>query len=151
MNLTAGAVTTITITVTAEDGSTKDYTINVFRMRSLVSDNATLGSLTVTDASSGAAQTLDPAFSPSKTDYKIRLANSVDEITIVAETAVVGATSDFNTEVPDDDPAADGRKVFLNAGLSRVFTITVTAENGTEMKEYKVDTVPRARYAIRQC
>ena len=138
VNLNAGAVTTITVTVTAEDGSTKDYTINVFRMRSLVSDNATLGSLTVTDAS-GAAQTLDPAFSPSKTDYKIRLANSVDEITIVAETAVVGATSDFNTEVPDDDPAADGRQVFLNAGLSRVFTITVTAENGIEKKEYKVE------------
>ena len=66
VNLTAGAENTITLTVTAEDGSTKDYTIKVFRERSLVSDNATLGSLTVTDASSGAAQTLDPAFSPSK-------------------------------------------------------------------------------------
>ena len=130
VNLTAGAETTITVTVTAEDGSTKDYTITVFRMRSLVSDNATLGSLTVTDASSGAAQTLDPAFAPSKTNYRVRVANSVNEVTIAAETAVVGATRVFDG-APDDDPATDGRQVFLSAGLPRDFTITVMAENST--------------------
>ena len=119
-------------------------------MRSLVSDNATLGSLTVTDASSGAAQTLDPAFSPSKTNYKVRMANSVDEITIVMETAVVGAA--LSSDVPDDDPTTDGRQVFLSAGLPRDFTITVTAENSMSrcLGIYGY-TVPRARYAIRQC
>ena len=145
VNLTAGAVTTITVTVMAEDGSTKDYTINVFRERSLISDNATLGSLTVTDASSGAAQTLEPAFSPSKTNYKVRMANSVDEITIVTETAVVGAR--FTSDVPDDDPTTDGRQVFLSAGLPRVFTITVTAENDTDMQDYKV-TLYRERATL---
>ena len=145
VNLNAGAVTTITVTVTAEDGSTKDYTIKVFRMRSLISDNATLGSLTVTDGS-GAAQTLDPAFSPSKTNYKVRMANSVDEITIVTETAVVGATI-FMSDVPDDDPTIDGSQVFLSAGLPRVFTIIVRAENDTDEKTYTI-TLYRERATL---
>ena len=146
MSLTAGAETTITVTVTAEDGSTKDYTITVFRERSLVSDNATLGSLTVTDASSGTAQTLDPAFSPSKTDYKVRIANSVDEITIVMETAVVGATI-VMSDVPDDDPTIDGSQVFLSAGLPRPFMVTVIAENGTDRKTYTI-TLYRERATL---
>ena len=127
VNLTAGAETTITVTVTAEDGSTTDYTIEVFRMRGLVSDNATLGSLTVTDAS-GEAQALDPEFAPSETSYKVRVANSVDVVNIAAETAVVGATLDISS-VPDDDPSTPGMQVFLSAGVSRTFSVTVSAEN----------------------
>ena len=64
------------------------------------------------------------------------MANSVDEITVVMETAVVGAA--LSSDVPDDDPTTDGSQVFLSAGLPRVFTITVTAENGTDMEEYTV-------------
>ena len=57
VNLTAGAETTITVTVTAEDGSTKDYTIKVYRSASTLSTDNALKSLTVTGLNTESATT----------------------------------------------------------------------------------------------
>ena len=57
--LTAGANTVITVTVTAEDGSTRQaYTITVYSQRSNRSDNANLSVLSLSGVS------LSPAFDP---------------------------------------------------------------------------------------
>ena len=44
-----GVTKTITVTVTAEDGTTGDYTVRVTRDEPGVSDDATLGALTLSD------------------------------------------------------------------------------------------------------
>ena len=138
VSIDAGEKKTITVTVTAENGTTKKaYKLNVFRSRPLASDNATLGSLSITDAS-GAAQTLDPEFDSKKLDYKVRVKNGVNVVTIAAETTVVGASSVF-TNAADDDPVTAGRQVYLTEGAEpRLITITVTSENGSATKAYKV-------------
>ena len=87
VNLPAGQVTTITVTVTAEDGTMQTYTVELYRMRSAteVSDDARLKSLRVTD-SSDMDQVLDPEFDSDKTMYNVRVANSVGRVNIVPET-----------------------------------------------------------------
>ena len=50
VELTGGATTLITITVTAEDGATtSEYMVNVYRQREELSEDATLSALSVSD------------------------------------------------------------------------------------------------------
>ena len=63
VELTAGVETTITVEVTAEDGSTKDYTVVVYRENYEKMDVKTLNVLTVhpgTDTTT--PENLDPTF-----------------------------------------------------------------------------------------
>ena len=138
VNLVAGQVTTITITVTAEDGSMQTYTINLYRMRSAteLSDDARLKSLRVTD-SSDMDQTLDPEFDSDKTMYNVRVANSVSVVTIVPETVEFGANYAFQdaTDSPltDSDGTVSGHQVSLPAaGVAPIeVNVVVTPENST--------------------
>ena len=77
VSLTVGAETNITVTVTAEDGSTtKTYTVAVYRERAPKSDDATLSALTLDGA------VLSPAFDSNVTTYTARAAYGSDEVTL---------------------------------------------------------------------
>ena len=140
VNLAAGQVTTITITVTAEDGTMETYTVVLYRMRapSQISDDARLKSLRVTD-SSDMDQVLDPTFDSGKTMYNVRVAHRVTQVTIVPETFEFGANFTYD---PDEDinQSASGHQVNLaGAGEAPIeVSVMVTAEDGAAMKTYTV-------------
>ena len=144
VDLTAGMKTRITITVTAEDRATTDaYMVDVYRERATPSDDATLSAMSLS------AGTLSPAFNSDTIEYKARVANAVDKVTISrtlndnaggGSTAV--ATSDNDCSTPDDDPAVPG-DVSLNAGDNTNICVTATAEDDST-KAYLI-TVYRMR------
>ena len=109
---------TATITVTTEDGN-KTATCKV----TVKSNDATLATLTVNQG------TLNPAFNPAVTAYTVGVANDITSI-------VLGATATSTAATVSGDTGTQA----LNEG-DNVFTITVTAEDGT-VKDYTV-TVTR--------
>ena len=75
--MTAGMVTTITITVTAEDGTTtKTYVVKVYRENLEESEDATLSALSLSDGM------LDPAFMSDRMEYDARVGSDVSEVTV---------------------------------------------------------------------
>jgi uncharacterized delta-60 repeat protein len=121
--LSVGA-NTITISVTAQDGTTvKNYVVTVTRA---ASTNANLSALTV---SSG---TLSPVFAAGTTAYSVSVTNAVTSITVMGTKADTGATLSTN----------NGVSQALSVGANSI-TITVTAQDGTTIKNYLV-TVTRA-------
>ena len=100
------------ITVTAENGTQKIYTVNVTREK--CTDN-TLKLLTVSGG------TLTPPFSPSDTVYNVTVPYETDSITITAEKN-------------HDTATVTGAGVKSLAVGSNSFEITVTAQNGAQKK-----------------
>jgi len=114
---------TITITVTAEDGTTtKIYPITVVRA---ASNDATLKSLTVSNGD------LSPAFAASVIEYTVNVANDVTAITVTGVANHAEARVDGNVT---------GKTLVVG---NNTVAITVTAEDGTTTKTYTV-TVVRA-------
>ena len=141
--LAAGAKTAITITVTAEDRTTTDtYIVNVYRERAELSDDATLSELRLS------AGTLSPAFMSDTIEYKARVANAVDEVTVSrilndnagGATAAVATSTD--ADCTDNNEPASG-DVSLNAGENTYICVTATAEDDST-KTYMI-TVYRLR------
>ena len=125
--LTAGGTTSIYITVTAENGSKKDYVIQVTRAQDpnyVPSSNADLKSLSVD------GYNLSPVFDADVTQYYVWLPYEADAVTLKAEKA------DGKAKV------AIGTYEELLPGKGTTVPVTVTAEDGTE-KIYSV-TVVRA-------
>ena len=123
-NLGAGGSDTVfTITVTAEDGETKNlYQIVVHREEkeeTILSDEARLLSL------KPATGTLSPAFDPDQLTYTLTVPYEVTTMTFDAE-ASEGAVYRVN------------RKNLGAGGSDTVFTITVTAEDGETKTLYQV-------------
>lgn len=118
-----GSDTVFTITVTAEDGETKNiYQVTVHREEKeepLLSDDARLLSLTPETG------TLSPAFSPDRLSYTLTVPFSVTTMSFAAE-PVEGATYRVN------------RKNLGAGGSDTLFTITVTAEDGETKTVYEV-------------
>ncbi|MDL2240654.1 cadherin-like beta sandwich domain-containing protein, partial [Bacteroidales bacterium OttesenSCG-928-K22] len=100
---------TFTVTVTAEDGNTQDYTINIYRKSTV----ATLATLSIDPA------TLSPTFASDTYTYDVTVANAIDEITIAATTTHAEAV------ITDGHLGLKTVNVGANA-----FTVTVTAEDG---------------------
>lgn len=126
--LKLGGVTDITITVTAQDGRTRVYTISVTREEDPnrpKSSQCELENLTVTDF------LLSPAFKPDVTEYVIWLPYEVTGV------EVVGTPKDGRATV-----TVEGNKR-LQPGKDNPITITCRAEDGTE----KVYTVIAKRAA----
>ena len=131
-NLGAGGSDTLfRITVTAEDGETKnEYHVTVHRQekeeeeKPELSADASLLSLTP------ASGTLTPAFEPDVYEYSLTVPFEVTTMTFTAE-APAGATYRVNTQ----------RSTV--GGSDTLFRITVTAEDGETKKEYHV-TVHRS-------
>ena len=121
----------ITVEVTAEDGNTaKTYTVTVTRAAPPPSADATLSSLTLSDAAF--------TFASDTTSYDVSVANGVDETTVRATANDDGATYEIKLGGVVD---ADGT-VSLAVG-GNVITVEVTAEDGKTTKTYTV-TVTRA-------
>lgn len=115
--LAAGGTTAVRIKVTAENGATKEYVINVTRAQDpnyVKSNDANLGELSVE------GYALSPAFSQDVTRYFVWLPYEQETISIVAEKAHDLASID----VAECEELAPGRATDL--------TVTVTAEDGTE-------------------
>jgi hypothetical protein len=114
---------TITVSVTAQDGTVKTYTVTVTR---LPSSNTNLSSLAL---SSG---TLSPAFDKNTVKYSATVDNSVSEISVCAKTDDSAASFTVN--------GSTEQKVKLAIG-SNTITVLVTAADGST-KTYKI-TVTR--------
>ena len=111
---------TISVTVTAEDGSTKKtYTITVVRD---ASSNADLGALSVNKG------VLTPVFDADVTEYSVHVGNEIASITVTATAAHT------NAEVTGTDDYS------LIVGNNTI-TVTVTAEDGTTQKTYTITVV----------
>lgn len=125
--LAAGATTNVVITVTAENGTTKTYTIAVAREQDpnyVESDNANLSSLSVD------GYAMSPAFSPEVLQYYVWLPYEAESVAVNAE---------------QEDKKAQyqiGAYEQLIPGKGTDIAVTVTAEDGSQ-KVYTV-TVVRA-------
>ncbi|MEN8155847.1 MAG: cadherin-like beta sandwich domain-containing protein [Bacteroidota bacterium] len=113
---TVSVPSTTTVTVTADDGSTKDYTVTVRE----IGTDATLSALT-TDVGS-----LDPVFEPGVTTYTLDVPEGTTGVNLTATASDAHATL-------TGDGAID-----VSSG-SATATITVTAEDGTTLETYTVD------------
>ena len=117
----------IKVTVTAQDGTTKKvYTVTVTREAPGISSDATLSALSLSEGE------LSPTFDAATTSYTASVANTVDEVTVMATKSHTSATVAYDPVNPVD----------LDVGATPI-TVTVTAGDGTTMKEYTV-TVTRA-------
>ena len=115
----------ITVTVTAEDGTTGNYTVRVTRDAPGVSSNADLGALSLSEGA------LSPAFDPAMLTYTASVGNDVDEVTVTA-------SPNHGSAKVVQSPV---NPVTLVEGANPI-TLTVTAEDATTTKTYTV-TVTR--------
>ena len=115
----AGANTTISIVVTAPNGSQKPYIVTV--NRAAPGGNNNLQSLSVSPGS------LAPGFNPSTRSYTVNVADSVDSITVAAQAQDAGATVSINNQTTTNLSVPLGA-----AGTSTQVSIDVTAPNGNE-------------------
>lgn len=116
-NLTAGGTTSVHITVTAENGNTREYVIQVTRAQDpnyVKSDNADLKTLSVE------GYILSPVFAADVTQYYVWLPYETETVSIKAETA------DSKAKL------AIGTYEELVPGKGTAVPVTVTAEDGTE-------------------
>ena len=116
VNLAVGD-TVITVEVTAEDGTTKTYTVTV--TRASLSADATLSSLDLSGV------TLSPLFASDTTSYTGSVASSVTSTMVAAATTHAGAMAVVKLRGADTDGTVN-----LAVG-DTVITVEVTAEDGT--------------------
>ena len=121
--LGAGA-NTVTVEVTADDGTTKVYTVTATRA---AANDASLSGLSLSGI------TLSPAFDPATTSYSATVHHSVSSTVVTADAAHDDATAVVKLGGVID---ADGT-VALAAGANTV-TVEVTAQDGAAMRVYTV-------------
>lgn len=140
--------TSIPITVTAEDGTTKTYTITVEREDAPVievpkSNDATLKSLTVKD------QTLDPTFKSNISTYAIKVKNDVTSLDISA----IANHEKAKVEITGNKDLKEGVntvsiKVTAEDGSVNNYTINVTREEAPKTENpttEKPTTTPKPK------
>ncbi len=119
-----GETLEVTITVKAENGNTKTYTLNIKR----ISDNTDLEYVKVE------GETVTNYDEDTKT-YSItvdnKLQNAEIEVKAISEKAKVRIESEVQTQIVDMQVSLDG------PGTEKMLTVTVTAEDGTN-KEYYI-------------
>ena len=125
----------ITVTVTAEDGTTvQSYTITVITK----SNDASLSALTLSDV------TLSPSFATGTTSYTGDVPGNVVDTTVTATTTDEGAT--VAVTPVDADGSTDGHQVTLEVGPNPI-TVTVTAEDGTTVQSYTITVITKSNDA----
>ena len=122
--LNEGGTTVISILVTAQDSTTKTYSITVTRAPGA---DATLSNIGV---SSG---TLSPTFAASTTSYADTVANTSSTITITPTATDPNATIKVNGATVASGSASG--PIALAVGINTITTV-VTAQNGSTTKTY---------------
>jgi hypothetical protein len=117
---------TVTVQVTAQDGTTQSYTVAVTRA---ASSDATLSALTLSQGS------LSPSFASGTLAYTSSVPNSVSSLIVTPTTNDANATATVNG-------ASATTPVTLAVGSNTV-TVQVTAQDGVTTQSYTV-TVTRA-------
>ncbi|MDC1345634.1 BspA family leucine-rich repeat surface protein, partial [Planktomarina temperata] len=117
---------TVTVQVTAQDGTTQSYTVAVTRA---ASSDATLSALTLSQGN------LSPSFASGTLAYTSSVPNSVSSLIVTPTTNDANATATVNG-------ASAATPVTLAVGSNTV-TVQVTAQDGTTTQNYTV-TVTRA-------
>ena len=129
--LTAGVRKTISVVVTAQDGTTvKTYTV---RVRRGLFSNADLRGLSLLGAD-GAA--LSPEFDAATTSYRVTVQNSISRIRVAPQ----GREPDTRVNVDGariSVGTASG-EIALVAGVPKDILVVVTAQDGTTTKTYTV-------------
>lgn len=121
--------TTIDIVVTAQDGTTKTYQVNVTRAAASSAD------LTGLVPSAG---TLSPAFNPTTFAYDLSLGNAVDSITLTPTAADAAASITVNgSAVASGTTSAP---LPLSEGTNQ-FSVVVMAQDGVTTRSYTVNVV----------
>ena len=132
----------ITVQVTAQDGTTKDYTATITR-QAAQSSNANLSNLTASSATSSGgtftALTLTPVFSATTTNYAATVPNTTTHAKL---TPTVDDTGKATVTVEGDavTSGSESSAIELNVGANAI-TVQVTAQNGTT-KDY-IATITR--------
>lgn len=127
--LTVGA-NSISIQVTAADGSTKTYTVSVTRAIAIASTDAGLVSLAISDG------TLSPDFAQSTHSYSASVTNLVTSIRVTAASSESHATITVNGTVVVSGTASAA--IPLTAGVNTIIT-RVIAQDGTTVNTYVID------------
>ena len=131
ITLTEDMVTTITVVVTAQNGTTMTYTLAVTRA-AFQSSDATLRTLGIDPAT----VTLVPAFTGSTTSYTSSVGNAVPTIRVTPDVSQANATVTVNgAAVTSGQPS---QTITLTADTVTTITVVVTAQNGTTTKTYTV-------------
>ena len=121
--------------VTAQDGTTKTYTVTVTRAGSAV---ATLTGLSLSNAAS-----LSPLFASGTDSYTASVGTLVDSITVTATRTQENATITVNGTSVNSGSASG--LIPLNVG-SNTITVVVTAQDGTT-KTYRVYVIRKSNDA----
>ena len=131
--LRAGAETTITVTVTAEDtGRRQTYTVTVYRNRATLSDDADLTSLSLS------AGTLTPAFDRDRLPYTTQVMHDVEDVTVSYNRSDTAGGSSVAVTADGGATVANNKVTLLAAGTTTNITVTVTAEDGTASNAYTI-------------
>lgn len=129
ITLSSSSITTITVVVTALNGTPRTYTINV--TRSNMSSNNYLSALSArANSSSGTVQTLYPGFSSDILEYDVFVANSVSTIYISA------TREDSSSSVSIEGISGTSRGISLSTGNNTI-DVQVVAANGS-IKDYTI-------------
>ena len=128
INLSVGA-NTITIVVTAQNGTTMTYAVVVSRLAA--SNNANLAGLSLPTGSA-----LSPAFTSSTTSYTGQIPDNILSITITPTSADSTSTIIVNGQAVSSGAASQP----INLSVVNTIIIVVTAQDGTTTKTYTVST-----------
>jgi tRNA threonylcarbamoyladenosine modification (KEOPS) complex Pcc1 subunit len=125
-----GSDTVIKITVTAQDGTPRTYTLVINRATDLWSNNASLSGITLSTG------TLLPSFSSSQLEYVANVDSSVTSITASATQTISGANSKltFNGNTSGTVSLGYGRNII---------EITSIAQDGSSSMTYTVQVYRR--------
>ena len=130
--------------------SNRAFNIQVRGTVTPASDDATLSTLVLQDASDDSVLTLDPTFDAATLEYMATVGRDVGEITIIPTPNDTDADYEIKdgdgTALTDADTTQDEFQVSIARGLNAI-QIEVTAEDDTTTQTYTV-TVTRPRILV---
>lgn len=133
--LEAGVDTSITVTVTAQDGSTqKAYTFTVRRSSETLSTNNSIGSITVKNGDTEFP--LDNTVESARTTYTATVNSSVSTVTVQATAA------DSTAKITISGEATTSKNISLTSGTKTV-KIIVTSQSGSQ-KTYTLNIIKKS-------